>query len=191
MDSSGERGDGQETEGSRYRALRSSDAYAQARKLDDQLRQSKPTETQLRWHSPTASAYRVGADLQVLDRELRRAAAIVVGWQEDSPLPRPVPAQQGHLEISSSAAGSFDAVLDAVGVVSMVLLSDPVQLLLTAQALIAVPFSVRAWLKRKHTDPLGVPTASLEFPGGARATGRRIQFRRTYADGTEDLIVVE
>ena len=66
-----------ETEESLYLALRSSGAFAQARSLDVQLRESAPVETQLLWHSPTASAYRVGADLQVLDRELRRAAAIV------------------------------------------------------------------------------------------------------------------
>jgi hypothetical protein len=180
-----------ESEDSLYRALRSSAVFAQAQGLDAQLRESEPVETQLLWHSPTASAYRVGSDLQVLDRELRRAAAIVQGWQEDLPLPRPVSAQQGHLEIASSVAGSFDAVLAAVGIVSTVLLSDPVQLLLTAQALISAPFSVTAWLKRKHGDPIGPPTATLELPGGARATGRRIQFRRTYADGTEDLIVVE
>lgn len=191
MEHSGESGHGQETEDSRYRALRSSPVYAQAQGLDAQLRQSEPIETQLLWHSPTAAAYRVGSDLQVLDRELRRAAAIVQTWQEDRPLPRPVSAQEGHLEIESSTAGSFDAVLSAVGVVSMVLLSDPVQLLLTAQALISAPFSVKAWLKRRHGDPIDSPTATLELPGVARATGRRIQFIRTYADGTEDLIVVE
>jgi hypothetical protein len=180
-----------ETEESLYRALRASAVFEQARSLDAQLRRLEPVATQLLWHSPTASAYRVGADLQVLDRELRRAAAIVQGWQEDLPLPRPLSAQQGHLEIASSSAGSFDAVLGAVGAVSMVLLSDPVQLLLTAQALISEPFTVKAWLKRRHGDPIGQPTATLELPGGARATGRRIQFSRTYADGTEDLIVVE
>jgi hypothetical protein len=180
-----------ESEESLYLALRSSGAFAEARGLDVQLRASTPVETQLLWHSPTASAYRVGADLQVLDRELRRAAAIVTDWQEGLPLPKPLPAQQGHLEIASSEAGSFDAVLAAVGIVSTVLLSDPVQCLLTAQALISAPFSLKAWLKHRHGDPIGPPTATLEFPGGARATGRRIQFIRTYADGTEDLIVVE
>jgi hypothetical protein len=191
MDDSSGRGTGPETEDSLIRDLRASAGYEQARRLDALLRESEPATTELTWHSPTASAYRVGADLQVLDRELRRAAAIVANWQEGEPLPRPVSAQQGHLEISSSSAGSFDAVLGAVGVVSMVLLSDPVQLLLTTQALIAAPFSVKAWLKRKRSEPLPEPTATLEFPGGARATGRRIQFHRTYADGTEDLIIVE
>ncbi len=180
-----------ESEESLYLALRSSGAFAQARNLDARLREAAPVETQLLWHSPTASAYRVGADLQVLDRELRRAAAIVQGWQEDGALPRPITVRQGHLEIESSEAGSFDAVLAAVGIVSTVLLSDPIQCLLTAQALISAPFSLKAWLKRRHGDPIGPPTATLELPGGARATGRRIQFIRTYADGTEDLIVVE
>jgi hypothetical protein len=183
--------DGQETEDSRYLALRASDAFARARDLDAQLRLSEPIETELLWHSPTASAYRVGADLQVLDRELRRAAALVRDWQEGRPLPRPVSVQQGGLDIASSEAGSFDAVLAAVGAVSVVLLSDPVQLLLTAQALISEPFSVKAWLKRSHDDPVEAPTVTLEFPGGAKATGRRIKFRRRYADGSEDLIVIE
>ncbi len=182
---------GPEAEASRYRALRASEAYAQARDLDARIRESEPVETELLWHSPTASAYRVGADLQELDRELRRAAAIVRDWHEDRPLPRPLPVQQGGLDIETSSAGSFDAVLQAVGAVSLVLLSDPVQLLLTAQALIAEPFSIKAWLKRKPADPIGAPTVTLEFPGGAKATGHRIQFRRSYADGSEDLIVVE
>ena len=191
MDSPGGSARGPETEDSRYRALRSGRAYEQARDLDARIRQSEPVETELVWHSPTASAYRVGADLQVLDRELRRAATLVRDWQEDRRLPRPLPVQQGGLDIESSSVGSFDAVLQAVGAVSMVLLSDPVQLLLTAQALIAEPFSLKAWLKRRRGDPIGPATATLEFPGGARATGRRIQFRRVYADGSEDLIVVE
>src|ERR1035437_6884455 len=180
-----------EAEDSQSRALRSSAIFAQAQSLDAQLRGSEPIETQLLWHSPTASAYRVGFDLQVLDRELRRAAAIVQGWQEDLPLQRPVSAQQGHLDITSSSAESFDAVLGAVGVVSTVLLSDPIQLLLTAQALISAPFTIKAWLGRKHDDPIGQPTVTLELSGVGKATGRRIQFSRTYADGTEDLIVVE
>ena len=127
----------------------------------------------------------------MLDRELRRAAAFVQGWQEDRPLPRPLTVQQGGLDISSSSAGSFDAVLQAVGAVSMVLLSDPVQLLLTAQALISEPFTLKAWLRRRHGDPIGAPSVTLELSGGTKATGRRIQFRRLYADGSEDLIVVE
>jgi hypothetical protein len=183
--------DGQDSEESRYRALRASDAFARVRDLDAQLRLSEPIETELLWHSPTASAYRVGADLQVLDRELRRAAALVRDWRADRPLPRPVPAKEGGLEIESSSAGSFDAVLQAVGAVSVVLLSDPVQLLLTAQALISEPFSVKAWFKRRHDDPLEAPAVSLVLPGGAKATGRRIKLRRRYADGSEDLIVIE
>jgi hypothetical protein len=191
LDDAGGTARGPDTEDSRYRALRAGRAYAQVRDLDARIRESEPVETELLWHSPTASAYRVGADLQVLDRELRRAAAIVREWQEDRPLPRPLPVQKGGLDIESSSVGSFDAVLQAVGAVSLVLLSDPVQLLLTAQALIAEPFSVKAWLKRKRADPAAPPTVTLEFPGGAKATGHRIQFRRLYADGSEDLIVVE
>jgi hypothetical protein len=182
---------GREDGAARYRALRSSDAYAQARDLDARIRLSEPVETELVWHSPTASAYRVGNDLQVLDRELRRAAAFVQGWQEDRPLPRPLSVQQGGLDIASSSAGSFDAVLQAVGAVSMVLLSDPVQLLLTAQALISEPFTLKAWLNRRQGDPIGPPTVTLQLSGGTKATGRRIQFSRRYADGSEDLIVVE
>ena len=191
MEYKGDNSHGQEAEDSRYRALRSSPIYAQARELDVQLRQSAPIETQLIWHSPTASVYRVAYDLQVLDRELRRAAILVQGWNEDRPLPRPLPVKQGHLDIESSSAGSFDAALVAVGVMSMVLLSDPVQLLLTAQALMAAPFRIKAWLKRRHGDPIGLPTATFELPGGGKATGQRIEFRRMYADGSEDFIVIE
>ena len=191
MEYKGDSTHGQEAEDSRYRALRSSRIYAQARELDVQLRQSAPIETQLIWHSPTASVYRVAYDLQVLDRELRRAAILVQGWHEDRPLPRPLPVKQGHLDIESSSVGSFDAALVAVGVMSMVLLSDPVQLLLTAQALMAAPFRIKAWLKRKQGDPIGPPTATFELPGGGKATGQRIEFRRMYADGSEDFIVIE
>jgi hypothetical protein len=112
--------------------------------------------------------------------------------------------------VVDAGIGSFEVELGAVGVVAMVLLSDPVQLLLTAQALVAMPSTIRAWIRRRRGDReqepdlellelarldpaefLGAPSQVLEIPGGGLARGHRILMRRRHPDGTEDLFLIE
>jgi hypothetical protein len=91
----------------------------------------------------------------------------------------------------------------------MVLLSDPVQLLLTAQALVAMPFSIRAWIKAHRKSPasasgsvfdlakgdpadmLGPATQELVIPGGLRARGHRIIYSRHNADGSDEVVLIQ
>jgi hypothetical protein len=182
-----------ESEESLYLALRSSGAFAQAQSLDVQLRAVRARwSTELLWHSPTASAYRVGADLQVLDRELRRAAAIVQGLAGGSPSP--------EARCPRSRATSRSSRRRPVR--SMPCWRPSASSRRSCSLTPSNAFSPRrlSFPRRsasRHGSSAGTATRSARrprrssFPGGARATGRRIQFIRTYADGTEDLIVVE
>ena len=175
----------------RYRTLRSSPAFKQALELDERLRDRRPMETRLVWHSDSASAYAVGAGLSALDREMRRAAVIVGSWREDQPLPRPLPEKLGRLEIANTAPGSFEAVLSALGSLESVLLSSPVQLLLTVKELLSSAVHIRAWLGKKRGEPEGEPTVTLRTADGTKATGQRIILERSYPDGTFDRLIVE
>jgi hypothetical protein len=61
--------------------------------------------------------------------------------------------RDGRFEIVAASAGSLEVVFDAVGLLAMVLLSNPVQLLLTADALLGHLRSARVWMRRR-SDPL-------------------------------------
>jgi hypothetical protein len=92
-------------------------------------------------------------ELADYDRECRRAVALLRLRGRIVHLPRPIPLRDGHLTVVDAAAGSVDLVIEAVGVVALVLTSNPVQLLLTADAILGKVRSVRAWM-RQRSDPL-------------------------------------
>ena len=167
---------GPEVLASRYRELRSSGFLAQVRRLDAAMNGGRRDSVDtLTWRIDTSQVFGAAHGLAMFDREIRRASVLLHDWDPSKEFPRPLPIRDGHLIIDEAGAGSLDVVLSAVGVVSVVLLSDPVQLLLTAQALIAMPYSVRAWLRqhrgteqqssRELLDLAGSnPTESLVLP---------------------------
>jgi hypothetical protein len=137
----------------RYLRLRSRDGLIPAKRIDDELRATEANESFALVSVDSGRAYSVGQVLVELDRELRRAAALVQQSGKVESLPRPIPQREGGLEIIDAAPGSFDAIVQGVGVISVVLLSQPVQTLLTLSALIGKIRSIQVWLKQRN-DPL-------------------------------------
>jgi hypothetical protein len=137
----------------RVTELRRGGSLAPARRLDRLLSEREPAHTITIWQSPSTTAYEVGTELANYDRECRRAVALLRKRGRIEELPRPVAIRDGHFVIVDASASSLDLVIDAVGILGLVLLSDPVQLLLTADAILGRARSVRAWLHRR-SDPL-------------------------------------
>ena len=128
----------------RIHALEQSGIMREAKTLDDSVRETRPVAATLYWevNSSLASiaAYRLGD----FDREARRATEWIL---KDSPnLPRPLPIGRAGFDTIDSATGSFDVLLGPIGLTAAVILSNPVQFLLTVQALaVDAKWIVRAW----------------------------------------------
>jgi hypothetical protein len=143
---------------SRVTSLRQSGALAPARRLDRQLGSREPSRVLTEWRAVTTAAYTLGVQIAAYDREMRRAAEIVRVRGRLRDLPTQLPLRDGRLIVAEAGVGSLDLLLEAVGVLSMVLLSDPVQLLLTADALLGKVRNARAFLNRR-ADPLASVSA--------------------------------
>jgi len=136
-----------------YLAARHRGSLAAARRLDSDLDRESPVSSFLTWSSRQETAYSSAAQFAQFDRELRRATAIVRAERRVEFPPSPVSLSDGGLSFREARVGSLEFALDAFGLVAMVLLSDPVQLLLTTQALLGKAVRVRAWLENRG-DPL-------------------------------------
>jgi hypothetical protein len=107
--------------------------------------------------------------LWVLDREFRRAAAIV-GARAYHGLPAPLSTRYGGLSIREANVGSLELILDPYGVLRDLLLSDPLQMAVTAYALLG---GARKILARLTPPPPGKPPeqpVSVIIPGKVRVT---------------------
>lgn len=115
----------------------------------------------------------------------------------------------------AASSGSVEFLLEPLGQVARVLLSDPVQLTLTVRALLGGAVAVRAWLARRvdsSTMRADEVTAILEAAlhiqsaatnreqaspdaeihiRGVRASGHRITYVRLREDGGADVLIVE
>jgi len=139
------------SEDRRVVALKQGTAPAGVRKLDNLIGRADTIVVATIWHSPGSAAYSIGADLADYDREARRAAALI--RQPAHEFPRPIALRDGRFNIVDAAPGSLSLAIDAVGILGMVLLSHPVQLLLTTDAILGKLRTVRAWVGRR-SDPL-------------------------------------
>lgn len=135
---------------------------AAARRIDAIVKDTRPSAAIVGWITESKAAYRAGESLALFDREMRRAAVLSRAERAPRAEPRPLPLRQGRLEIARATEGSLELVLVGVGLLGQVLLSDPVQLVLTAEALLGHAVRARAWLRRRG-DPLGHTTAREAF----------------------------
>lgn len=175
--------------GKRYLALRSSGAIAKARRFDARVRERAWQSAQIRWRTPERNATRAARQLYRLDLEIRRATNVLRS-RSFRELPPAIPLRDGGLEIREANAGSLDVVLQAVGIVSLVLLSNPVQLALTTRALVGDALRLRAWLGGRSEDDR--PDLVLELPGGGRVRARhRLVIEGVSADGGIDRVEAE
>jgi hypothetical protein len=81
------------------------------------------------------------------DREARRATRMLLTGE--SAKVRPLPMSQGGFQVREASTGSVDFIFDAIGQTAQVLLSDPVQLILTTRALIGDVRWLGTWLSRR------------------------------------------
>lgn len=125
---------------------------------------------------PTGQLTRVGNAVADFDREMRRAAAVVSAPWGNRGVPRPLPVQRAGLRIIAARSGSLDLLLDGTGAVASVLLSAPVQLLLTTQALLGNAARVRVWWGRR-TDI----AQRISLQDGLDVYERLEAFRRTHS----------
>lgn len=175
----------------RYLALRASGALADARRFDAQIRAARWSSASIAWRTPARGATTAGRQLHQFDRELRRATAIVRA-SSFRQLPGPLSLRDGRLEIREAQAGSLDLVLDALGIVSLVLLSNPVQLVLTTRALLGDALRVRGWLAGVGRATAGDPQLSIDLPDGGRVSAKhRLEVRGYRPDGSIDVIIAE
>jgi hypothetical protein len=137
----------------RVAAVRHSGLLAPARRLDMQLGRRDPVRTLTLWQSSSGSMYALGADLVAYDREARRAVALLRQRGRLTSWPRPIPERDGHFRVLDAGFGSLDLVIDGVGLLALALQSQPVQLLLTIDAIVGRARSLRAWVSRR-SDPL-------------------------------------
>lgn len=173
----------------RYVRLRGSGALAEARRFDLRIRQAEWTRAEVLWRTDNQAATPASRELYRFDREMRRAA-VIVRSREFRRMPAPLPLRDGRLEIRSAQVGSFELTFDAVGIVAMVLLSDPMQLALTTRALVGDALRVSGWLHGLSHDK--APNAVIELPGGGRVSARhRLEIKGFRPDGSIDSIVAE
>lgn len=133
----------------RYLRLRGSGGLAPARDFDRQLGTGPiPTSSRTLVSVAAVDLYHAGVGLALLDRELRRATVLVRRKGRIDELPRPLALADGRLRIREASAGSLDILVDPLGAMADVLLSHPVQLLLTAGALIGWVRTVRGWVRQ-------------------------------------------
>lgn len=131
-------------------AYRQRAAVREARQLDEWYRARAVEAVWLRYRLLSAGDLtRVGNALADFDREIRRAAAIVSAPWADRGIPRPMSVRTAGLRVSGARAGSLDLLLQGVGGVATILLSDPIQLLLTTQALLGNTARIRVWWARR------------------------------------------
>lgn len=101
----------------------------------------------------------MGSSVQVFDREMRRAVALIEAPSSSRGLPRPLPAQRAGLQVETAQKGGVDLILTGLGLVGTALLADPVQLLLTTEALLNKAARLRVWFARGEKDILDRLTA--------------------------------
>lgn len=119
-----------------------------ARQLDRLM--PEPAKTYTIFETETSQATRLGADLVDLDRELRRATVVLAGSMTvRRHIPSPLPVSEGGLTIREVDVGSTETLVEAYGVVRDLLLSHPLQLLLTTQALRHNAAVIRAWFRQE------------------------------------------
>lgn len=120
-------------------------------------------DSKLTMHFDSPALQRVARDAVVLDRELRRACAVIEVRAES--VPTPLPTKANALEIRSASAGSLDLWIAPTGMVLEFLLSNPIQVLLTLQALFSngsrVLMKLRGRPEKILHDKLPTPTAII------------------------------
>lgn len=141
-----------------YRQRRS---VSHARHIDGWLQGRDAQVCIIRYHVLVSDLRSVGGRLVEFDRESRRAGALVQARWADRGIPRPLPPGNSALTVAAARAGSADFLVWAVGAVSDLLLSSPVQLAITTQALVGNAARLRVWvgrpslyLARSAEDPL-------------------------------------
>lgn len=131
----------------RLRALQSDSILERARDLDRALSERVPSQTVVYWRATPTQASALGYRLATFDRECRRATRILTA--PSAQLPRPERMSRAGFEVTDAGPGSLELVLLALGVTADVLLSRPVQLILTTRALIGDVRRVASWVGRQ------------------------------------------
>jgi hypothetical protein len=170
----------------RYGYVRQRGALAPSRRFDELIRQFQPVDVQVLLHRDDVGATAVGRNLWLLDREVRRAAAIVRQRPFRS-FPRPLPPSRSGLRVADTRPGSLDLLLEPFGLVRDLLLSDPVQMTLTFFTLMG---GVR-WLRARRRPPDQAKreegeAVSIHMPRKLRVTApANARVRVRLADGSE------
>ena len=128
----------------RLRALSTSGLLDEARRLDGRLADLPAEQTFVFWRASSPLAYGLHL-LPEFDREARRASQMLL-WSKEKTIPRPLQIGEAGFQVQDAAPGSVDFLLGAIGVTAQVLLSNPVQLVLTIQALIGDVHGFVGWL---------------------------------------------
>ncbi len=137
-----------------YRNLVRRKPFVTARRLDKTVSELEPSSVLVRCEVVSQQVTRIGSSLTSLDRETRRAAALMTrpGAHKSETVPRPISVSEGGYRLEDAKAGSSVSVLAPYGAVAAVLLSDPIQLALTVQVLRGYAAKLRIWWLRRHAD---------------------------------------
>lgn len=127
----------------RLHALRTSGLLDDAQRLDELLAGRPAEQTFVFWRASSPLAYGLHL-LPEFDREARRASQML--WSKEETILRPLQIGEAGFEVQDAAPGSVNFLLGAIGVTAQVLLSNPVQLVLTIQALIGDVHGFVGWL---------------------------------------------
>jgi hypothetical protein len=140
----------------RYLAARRRGELSHGRRFDRSLSEREAQSALLIWRVGGRGAYHSAAAIARYDREVRRATAIIRERGTTESLPAPLPLVDGGLAIEGARAGSLDLVMTTYGLVTLVMLNDPLQLLITADWLLGRRAVVRAWVGRKEDSLRGI-----------------------------------
>lgn len=149
---------------------------SRARQFDASLRSREIVGSRTSIYLAYAELGRVAARLTELDRELRRASGILAPEaaagvdslfvareaegelrtaflekrRKGRGLPPPVPVERAGFEIEAAETGSFELSLEAIGVLGLVLSSEPVTTFLTTMSLLDRWARLRAWVRDRQ-----------------------------------------
>jgi hypothetical protein len=163
----------------RLQSFQQGEQWREVAKVDRLLSRREVTDSSIFMTIEETELTSLGRRLTVIDRQLRRAVAILgpdlaFDSSEFTPqaadydvlvedargggssLPTPIPMSLGGLRVTDAASGSLHFILEAYGAVQALLLSQPVAAFSTALALIGGWGNIRVWLRQRRDELKGL-----------------------------------